>query len=95
MPSHWTGTVEDRWARLEKFGRRCDGNDRRCVHGAIETYTLAPSRDWVPIPGAEPVTKMACTRHRMQFCNNSNYTVLSVERSPRLHEQRADQQRPA
>lgn len=82
MPINWIGTTEERYARLDRAERRCDGNNRRCVHGAVERYTLAPAKDWEAIPDAEQVTKLSCSRHRQQFINNPNYVVLNKFRFP-------------
>lgn len=76
----WNGTVEERYHRLELDGRRCDANSRRCVHPAVETYTLLPAKEWEPIPGAQPVIKKACSRHRLQFLGNSSYKLIEVDR---------------
>jgi hypothetical protein len=75
MQLRWNGTVEERYHRLELDGKRCDANSRRCTHPAIEIYTLLPAKEWEPIPGAAPIQKQACSRHRQQFINNPNYKV--------------------
>lgn len=84
MPTHWTGTTEQRYARLERDDRRCDGNNRRCPRGAVERYTLAPAQDWTAIPDASPVEKLSCSRHRQQFINNPTYVVIKMDRFPAL-----------
>lgn len=86
MPTHYTGTFEDRLARLDKTGRRCDGNNRNCIHGAIEEHALRPAKNGEPIPDAEMVKKQSCSRHRQQFVNNVVWVVVSSRRFPKLHE---------
>lgn len=85
MPTQWTGTVTERYARLEKENRRCDGNNRRCTNGAIEEYALLPAHDWEPIPGAEMINKRACSRHARQFTNYHEYVVVMRRRFPKMH----------
>ncbi len=82
MVLKFTGTVADRYARLDSSGKRCDGNSRRCVHAAVEAYTLAPAVEWEPVPDAEPVTKQSCAKHRQQFADNSMYRVLETRQLP-------------
>lgn len=83
MPTRWTGTIEDRLARLDLAKRRCDGNNRRCVHSANEVYQLLPAKNGQSIPDAEPVTKQACSRHRPQFLDSPNYCQVGLtERLP-------------
>jgi hypothetical protein len=83
MPTRWTGSVEDRLARLDHAHRRCDGNNRRCVHSANEVYQLLPAKNGQPLPDAKPITKQACSRHRPQFLDSQNYCqVGETERLP-------------
>lgn len=82
MPLQFEGTVEQRLARLDQAGKRCDGNGRRCVHGAVEAYTLIPAKEWVPIPDAESINKQSCTRHRPQFINNPGFVVADTRKLP-------------
>ncbi len=79
MPDRWTGTVEDRYSRLEQAGKRCDGNSRRCTHSATERYTLQPAREFEPIPDEETVIRQSCSRHRQQFVNNESFVVVGTK----------------
>lgn len=79
MSEKWTGTTAERFERLDQAGRRCDGNNRHCTHGAVEEYELQPAIEWVPTDSAT-VTKKSCSRHVQQFINNPNYVVVSKRR---------------
>lgn len=81
MPSRWTGTREERLARLDEAQRRCDGNGRRCAHSATTRYTLARVKDGLPLPG-EPVTRLSCSRHKVQFAGNPGYVVVNTVALP-------------
>ncbi len=76
MPDKWVGSTEDRYARLELAGKRCDGNSRQCVHSATEAFRLMPAKLGVAIPGAKSVEKQSCSRHRRQFDDNEGYVVI-------------------
>lgn len=80
MPTKWTGTVEERYARLDQAQRRCDGNSRHCTHSATTRYTLAPAKDGHPIPGEQQVTRLSCSRHIPQFTNSARYVVVETSR---------------
>lgn len=79
MTAKWTGTTEERWERLDKAQRRCDGNNRRCTHSATLEYTLRPAVEW-KATDADPVKKKSCSRHVQQFVNNPNYVVIDTKR---------------
>jgi hypothetical protein len=79
MTAKWTGTTEERYERLEQANRRCDGNNRRCTHSAVQQYTLSPAVEWVPT-GEPEVIKNSCSRHVQQFTNNPNYVVADTRR---------------
>lgn len=80
MPSYWTGTTEQRYAALDRAGRRCDGNNHRCVHSATISYDLLPANDFIVIPGGEPVRKQSCSRHVQQFINSYRWAVMGSRR---------------
>lgn len=80
MPTRIAQTMQDRIERLDRIDRRCDGNNRRCVLRAVEQYTLLPADDFIIVPGAEPITRQSCSRHRQQFVNNANFAVDDITR---------------
>lgn len=76
MPNHWEGTIEQRFERLERYGRRCDANSRHCTRGAVDEYDMLPADgDFHPLPGAEIVVKKSCAYHRVQFLQNGRWVV--------------------
>jgi hypothetical protein len=84
MPNHWDGTIEERYARLEHYGRRCDGNSRHCTRGAVDEYDILPADgNFVPLPDAEKIVKKSCAYHRVQFLQNGRYKVLATRDLPR------------
>lgn len=77
MPTQWSGTIEERLARLEQSGRRCDGNSRHCTRAAVEVYDLLPADGFGhPVPDAEKVSKKSCSYHRLQFLENGMWRVV-------------------
>jgi hypothetical protein len=91
MPNRFKGSVQDRLDRLDRIGRRCDANDRRCVNPAVDVYELVRADGFgMPIQGERIQTKQACGRHRLQFLENGCWAVanrhtyeLSERRTPR------------
>ncbi len=78
MPTQWSGTIEERIARLEQGGRRCDGNSRHCTRPAVEVYELYPADgQGNRKPDAERVTKKSCSYHRSQFCDNGMWAIAA------------------
>lgn len=78
MPNQWTGTPEERLARMDKAGRRCDGNNRHCTRSAVNKYKLLPADGHGnPVDGAEPVWKKSCGYHRVQFLGSGSWKVLA------------------
>lgn len=78
MPTQWDGTFEDRFARLERAGRRCDANSRNCTRSAVEEYTLLPADGhFNALPDAERVTKKCCGYHRPQFLTNGVWVCVA------------------
>src|SRR4051794_27163703 len=81
MPTVWTGTIEERIARLERSNRRCDGNSRRCAHAATTQYELLPAAGkFNALPDGEAVVRRACSRHKQQFANSGSYLVRATKR---------------
>lgn len=90
MPVRFYGSVEDRYKRLERTGRRCDANSRRCVNNAVEEYDLIKADgDGNPVPGEKIVQRKSCGRHRAQFLQSA-FWVLVNERRIGLAEQAGD-----
>lgn len=78
MPNHVTDDIDDRLARMEQAGRRCDANSRHCARSAVDLYTLLPADgDFNPLPGAEPVLKKSCGFHRAQFLGNGVWKLIA------------------
>lgn len=77
MPTRWSGTAEERMARLENAGRRCDGNSRHCTRSAVEVYEVTRLKsDGTPESG-DVESKKSCGYHRAQFLESAFYKVLS------------------
>lgn len=77
MPNKWEGTVEERLARMDKAGRRCDGNSRHCTRSAANEYTLLPADGhFNALPDKLPVKKKSCGYHRFQFVDNGQWKVV-------------------
>jgi hypothetical protein len=52
----------------EKIGRRCDGNNRRCLSGAATVeFTVRNIDPATGKPAGDPYTVRSCGRHRIQF----------------------------
>lgn len=82
--ARWSGTVEERYAHLDKRDRRCDGNSRHCPRNAVEEYTLYPADGHGNrLPDAEPIKKKSCGYHRAQFLENGMYSVSANRQLPR------------
>lgn len=81
MPSSYTGTKEERLAKLEIRGQRCDGSFRCCTQTAVRRYTLIAANPATgeAREGAQPEVKQACSKHRRGYGDNANYKVLSDE----------------
>lgn len=78
MPLHFSGTIEQRYAKLDEAGRRCDANGRRCPGTAVERFELLPTDGFGHIkPNAVPVIRQSCSRHRLQFCQGGTWHLVS------------------
>lgn len=77
MPNKWDGTIEDRLAKLENSGRRCDAQDRHCTRSAVNEYTVIRcDGDFNPLPDAGPEKKKCCSWHRKVFTDNGLWKVV-------------------
>lgn len=77
--THYKHT-DSRYAKMDREGRRCDGNNRRCTQRAVEQH-LVRRRD--PDNGrvtGEPATKQTCARHRQQFVNSALWLHITTSR---------------
>lgn len=84
MPSRWIGSVDDRLARLEHVGRRCDGNTRRCPTPAVDEFELWPADgQGNKLPDGKRVKKKSCGRHRIQFIENGQWVVTAMRELPK------------
>lgn len=83
MGTHWTGTVEERMARLERDGVRCDANSRHCPRTAVDEYDVYPADGHGKRkPNAVQVTKKSCSYHRQQFSRNGLWEVVAFRAIP-------------
>lgn len=83
MGLEFPGTVSQRYAYLDRRGRRCDGNNRRCLHMAVEILVVIRADGFgEQLPDAEPEEKQVCSRHRPQF-NNSGFWIFLGDRRMR------------
>ena len=83
MATHYTGTLEDRLARMDKDGVRCDGNTRRCHRTAVDSFELLPADgNGVAKPGAEKVTRQTCSLHRRLYLYNGAWVVVAQTKIP-------------
>lgn len=83
MTAEYSGTRQERFARLDKIGRRCDANSRNCVNSATLSITLIKADgDGEPLPGEQQQTRLACSWHRKFFTDNGLYHIVSIENMP-------------
>lgn len=76
--------VPDRLARLEKEGRRCDGNSRTCVLPATRQFTVIElnTDTQEPREGAlgRPRVVRTCARHAPVWGSSSRFRVVEQTR---------------
>lgn len=75
MPSTLAGSVEDRFAYLDRIGRRCTGNGSYCINAATDEFDVIPAKDGKPVAGGKEEIVMTCGRHRMQVLGSSRLIV--------------------
>ncbi len=95
MPSHFTGTKEDRFRRLESRGQRCDGAARNCTQTAVELYLVVPVDPATSEPkaDAEPVERRACSKHRRSIADTEWWRVVSHKPIPKRDVPREERRR--
>ena len=77
MPTTFSGTPDERRERLERNGRRCDGQNRFCVSTASTWFKVVRADGkFNPLPGAEPEIKKACGKHYQLFGDSGVWKVL-------------------
>lgn len=84
MPTHFTGTNEQRLTRLERGGRRCNGQNHNCTQTAVVEYRMIPAdpQTGQAREGAEVITVRACSKHRRQFSDTANYNIVAQRNIP-------------
>lgn len=71
------GTLQDRYEKLDRTGRRCFGSDRRCERNAMFIVTVQPCDPETGELHGEPEKRRACPRHR-KFLGNDDRSGLRV-----------------
>lgn len=69
MPTQLEGSVEDRFAYLDRIDRRCIANGAYCINAAVDEFDVIVNSD-----GTEQILK-TCGRHRMHVLGSSKYTI--------------------
>lgn len=78
MATKLMGTRQDRYERLDRIGRRCDGNNRSCLNNAVDEYVIRLADGFgKPLLDTEPEIRRSCGRHRAQFLASGRLVVLS------------------
>lgn len=80
MPHNFGGNIQERYAKLDKLGRRCDANGRRCAGAAVERFLLIATDGHGQVkPEAKPEVRQCCSRHRAQFLLNGAWKLIKRE----------------
>lgn len=87
MPHFFTGTPEQRRARLIATGTACDGGTfKPCHRVAVLILDLADSTDGIhPDPGAPTRTVQTCSAHRKMYLETRKWVVIDRRPIPPRH----------
>lgn len=81
MTTKLMGTIEQRFAYLDKIGRRCFANEGRCINAASDEFDVVEVKDGKRVPDAPVQILKTCGRHRAHVLGMERYLVLDQRKN--------------